>query len=106
MASAARLPGWSRQWTTWPVSSHRCYASSAWEVPYSWADEVSSPADPASVHANTAVSGFGSSQSSRGFLHRAREALSGKADRAEGLLRLRDTDTSLVTFHTGQLTLG
>jgi hypothetical protein len=23
---------------------------------------------------------------------------SGKADRAEGLLRLRDTDTSLVTF--------
>jgi hypothetical protein len=24
--------------------------------------------------------------------------LNGKADRAEGLLRLRDTDTSLVTF--------
>jgi hypothetical protein len=24
--------------------------------------------------------------------------VSGKADRAEGLLRLRDTDTSLVTF--------
>jgi hypothetical protein len=23
----------------------------------------------------------------------------GKADRAEGLLRLRDTDTSLITFH-------
>jgi hypothetical protein len=29
--------------------------------------------------------------------------LSGKADRAEGLLRLRDTDTSLVTFRIGQL---
>jgi hypothetical protein len=24
--------------------------------------------------------------------------LNGKADRAEGLLRLRDTDTSLITF--------
>jgi hypothetical protein len=32
--------------------------------------------------------------------------LSGKADQAEGLLRLRDTDTSLVTFHAKQLTLG
>jgi hypothetical protein len=40
MASAARLQGWSRQWMTWPGSSHRCYASSAWEVPCSWADEV------------------------------------------------------------------
>jgi hypothetical protein len=29
---------------------------------------------------------------------RARETLNGKADRAEGLLRLRDTDTSLITF--------
>jgi hypothetical protein len=27
-----------------------------------------------------------------------REHVSGKADRAEGLLRLRDTDTSLITF--------
>jgi hypothetical protein len=25
--------------------------------------------------------------------------VSGKADRAEGLPRLRDTDTSLITFH-------
>jgi hypothetical protein len=25
--------------------------------------------------------------------------VSGKADRAEGFLRLRDTDTSLITFH-------
>jgi hypothetical protein len=31
-------------------------------------------------------------------LKRAREHVSGKADRAEGLLRLRDTDTSLITF--------
>jgi hypothetical protein len=28
-----------------------------------------------------------------------RAHLTGKADRAEGLLRLRDTDTSLITFH-------
>jgi hypothetical protein len=27
------------------------------------------------------------------------ETLKGKADRAEGLLRLRDMDTSLITFH-------
>jgi hypothetical protein len=32
--------------------------------------------------------------------------LSGKADRVEGLLRLQDTDTSLITFHARQLTLG
>jgi hypothetical protein len=31
--------------------------------------------------------------------------VSGKADRAEGLLRLRDTDTSLVTFREKQLSL-
>jgi hypothetical protein len=68
MASAARLQGWSRQWTTWPCSSRRCYASSAWEVPCSWADEASSRADSASVHADTAASGSGSSQSGRGFL--------------------------------------
>jgi hypothetical protein len=40
MAPAARLQGWSHQWTTRPVSSRRCYASSAWEVPCSWADEA------------------------------------------------------------------
>jgi hypothetical protein len=40
MASAARLQGRSRQWTTWPSSSRRCYASSAWEVPCSWANEA------------------------------------------------------------------
>jgi hypothetical protein len=68
MASTARLRCWSRQWTTWPGSSRRCYASSAWEVTYSWADKVSSRADSASVHADTAASGSGSSQSGRGFL--------------------------------------
>jgi hypothetical protein len=69
MASATRLRRWSRKWTTRPGSSRRCYTSSAWEVTCSWADEVSSPANSASVHADTAASGFGSSQSSRGFLH-------------------------------------
>jgi hypothetical protein len=61
MASAARLQGWSRQRTTWPGPSRDCDASSAWEVPYSWADEVSSPANSASVHADAAASSFGSS---------------------------------------------
>jgi hypothetical protein len=105
-ASAARLRGWSRQWMTRPGSSRHYYASSAWEVTCSWADEAPFRANSASVHADTTASGSGSSQSSRGFLNRAREALSGKADRAEGLLRLRDTDTSLVTFHAKRLTLG
>jgi hypothetical protein len=69
MASAARLRRRSRQWTTWPSSSRRCYTSSAWEVTCSWADEVSSRANAASVHADTATSGSSSSQSSRGFLN-------------------------------------
>jgi hypothetical protein len=42
----------------------------------------------------------------RVFFNCAREASGGKVGRAEGLLRLRDTDISLVTFRTGQLTLG
>ena len=33
-----------------------------------------------------------------GILKTTRETLNGKADRAEGLLCLRDTDTSLITF--------
>jgi hypothetical protein len=33
-----------------------------------------------------------------GILKTTREHVSGKADRAEGILRLRDTDTSLITF--------
>jgi hypothetical protein len=36
---------------------------------------------------------------------RARARVSGKADRAEGLLRLRDTDISLITFREKQLSL-
>jgi hypothetical protein len=32
------------------------------------------------------------------ILKTTREHVSGKADRAEGLLRLRDMDTSLITF--------
>jgi hypothetical protein len=36
---------------------------------------------------------------------RVRVRVSGKADRAEGFLRLRDTDTSLITFHEKQLSL-
>jgi hypothetical protein len=36
---------------------------------------------------------------------RVRVHVSGKADRAEGLLRLRDTDTSLITFREKQLSL-
>jgi hypothetical protein len=33
-----------------------------------------------------------------GILKTTRETSNDKADRAEGLLRLRDTDTSLITF--------
>jgi hypothetical protein len=33
-----------------------------------------------------------------GVLKTTRVHVSGKADRAKGLLRLRDTDTSLITF--------
>jgi hypothetical protein len=36
---------------------------------------------------------------------RARVRVSGKADRAEGFLCLRDTDTSLITFREKQLSL-
>jgi hypothetical protein len=36
---------------------------------------------------------------------RVKVRVSGEADRAEGLLRLRDTDTSLITFREKQLSL-
>jgi hypothetical protein len=36
---------------------------------------------------------------------RVRVRVSGKADRAEGFLRLRDTDTSLIAFREKQLSL-
>jgi hypothetical protein len=45
-------------------------------------------------------------RAAEGFFNSAREASGDKADRAEGLLRLWDTDTSLVTFRMRQLTLG
>jgi hypothetical protein len=41
-----------------------------------------------------------------GILKTMREHVSGKADRGEGLLRLRDMDTSLITFREKWLTLG
>ena len=44
-------------------------------------------------------------RAAEGFFNWAREASGGKADRAKGLLRLRDTDTSLVTFREKQLSL-
>jgi hypothetical protein len=46
------------------------------------------PLPPAPAHRRVA----------EGFFNWAREASSSKADRAEGLLHLRDSDTSLVTF--------
>jgi hypothetical protein len=69
MASVARLRGWSRRRTTWPSSSYRCCTSSAKEATCSRANEASSRADSTFVHANTAASGSGSSQSSRGFFN-------------------------------------
>ena len=36
---------------------------------------------------------------------RVRVHVSGKADRAEGFLRLRDTETSFITFREKQLSL-
>jgi hypothetical protein len=54
------------------------------------------PLPPAPAHRRAA----------EGFFNQARDASGGKADRAEGLLRLLDTDTLLITFRTRQLTLG
>jgi hypothetical protein len=39
-----------------------------------------------------------STMSTKESYGRVRVHVSGKTDRAEGLLRLRDTDTSLITF--------
>jgi hypothetical protein len=46
-----------------------------------------------------------STKSVTGLRGRVKVRVSGKADRAEGLLRLRDTDTSLITFREKQLLL-
>jgi hypothetical protein len=43
-----------------------------------------------------------STESETGPHGRVKVRVSGKADRAEGLLRLRDTDTSLITFREKQ----
>jgi hypothetical protein len=40
------------------------------------------------------------------ILQTGKSALSGKVDRAEGLLRFQNTDTSLITFREKQLSLG
>jgi hypothetical protein len=50
-----------------------------------------------SLSARTSFALFDSFDS--GILKTMRVHVSGKADRAKGLLRLRDTDTSLITFH-------
>jgi hypothetical protein len=63
---------------------------------------MSDPADRTSLNAQKTFCRNGFS----GFLatsiiesrRRARVHVSGKADRAEGFLRLQDTDTSLITF--------
>jgi hypothetical protein len=49
-----------------------------------------------SLSARTSFALFDSFDS--GILKTTRVHVSGKADQAEGLLRLRDTDTSLITF--------
>jgi hypothetical protein len=46
-----------------------------------------------------------STESATGPHGRVKVRVSGKADRAEGLLRLRDTNTSLITFREKQLSL-
>jgi hypothetical protein len=46
-----------------------------------------------------------STESVTGPHGRVKVRVSGKADRAEGLPRLRDTDTSLITFREKQLSL-
>jgi hypothetical protein len=46
-----------------------------------------------------------STESVTGPHERVKVRVSGKADRAEGLPRLRDTDTSLITFREKQLSL-
>jgi hypothetical protein len=46
-----------------------------------------------------------STESVTGPHGRVKVRVSGKADRAEGLPRLRDTDTSLITFREKQLPL-
>jgi hypothetical protein len=57
-----------------------------------------------SSSAETVLQAF-STESVTGPHGRVKIRVSGKADRAEGLPRLRDTDTSLITFREKQLSL-
>jgi hypothetical protein len=59
-------------------------SSSTWEAAISWANEVSFQADSASVHANTAASGSGSSQSSRGFQKLSKKSLEQQGRQSQG----------------------
>jgi hypothetical protein len=86
VASATRLRRQSRQWMARPGSGRRSLLFEP-TPPLS----TLTPLPSASAHRGAAEGSF----------NQAREASGGKADRAEGLLRLRDTDTSLVTFARG-----
>jgi hypothetical protein len=81
VASAAQLRRRLRQWMTRPGSGQL---------------HLLFEANSASVRADTATSDFDSSKGGRGVPLTKQEA-----DRAEGLLLLQDTDTSLVTFARG-----
>jgi hypothetical protein len=59
-------------------------SSSAWEDAISRADEASFRADSASVRANTAASGFGSSQSNRGFRKLSKGSLERQGRQSRG----------------------
>jgi hypothetical protein len=59
-------------------------SSSAWEAAISRADKVSFRADSASVCANTAASGSGSSQSSRGFQKLSKRSLERQGRQSRG----------------------
>jgi hypothetical protein len=59
-------------------------SSSAWEAAISQADEVSFRADSASVRTNTAASGSGSSQSSRGFQNLIKRSLERQGRQSRG----------------------
>jgi hypothetical protein len=84
VASATRLRRWSRQWMARPGSGQRSILFEP-TLPLS----TLTPLPSAPAHRRAAEGSL------------AREASGGKADRSEGLLRLRDTDTSLVTFARG-----
>jgi hypothetical protein len=86
VASATRLRRWSRQWTARPGSGRRSFFSSQLCLCPCWHRCL----QPQLIVERPKVP-----------LTKQREASGGKADRAEGLLRLRDTDTSLVTFARG-----